>query len=46
MKETYNLPVIARNQINDKLKSFINSSFETSIRIPTDKIVIWKEQFK
>lgn len=46
MKETYNLPVISRNQIKDKLKSFINSSFETSIRIPNDKIEIWKEQFK
>lgn len=45
MRETYNLPVIFRNQIKGKLKSFINSSFETSIRIPTEKIKIWKEQF-
>ena len=46
MKETYNLPVIPRNQIQNELRSYINSVFETNIRIPTNNINRWKEQFK
>lgn len=46
MKETYNLPVISRRDIQNDLKSFINSTFETKINIPFDNINKWKEQFK
>lgn len=46
MKETYNLPIIQRNRIQEELRSYINSSFETDIRIPIDKINCWKEQFR
>jgi len=40
-----NLPVIYRNEIVEKLVSFINSDFETNIKLPHDKIQKWKEQF-
>ena len=46
MKETYNLPVISRRDIQNDLKYFINSTFETKINIPFDNINKWKEQFK
>lgn len=46
MKETYNLPVISRNHIQDELRPYINSVYETTIRIPIDRINCWKEQFK
>lgn len=46
MKETYNLPTIPRNYIQNELSSYINSAFETAIKIPIDKINSWKEQFK
>lgn len=46
MKETYNLPIIARNHIRNELRPYINSAFETAIRIPIDSINCWKEQFK
>lgn len=46
MKETYNLPVIQRNCIKDELRAFINSSFETNIQVPIDRIERWKEQFR
>lgn len=46
MKETYNLPIIHRENIKDGLRDYINSSFDTDIKVPTDKIRYWKEQFK
>lgn len=46
MKETYNLPVIHRNRIQDDLRERINSSFETMITVPLESINCWKEQFK
>ena len=46
MKETYNLPIIDRNHIDTELIPYINSVFETNIKIPIDRINCWKEQFK
>lgn len=46
MKETYNLPLVDRKHIQEDLRSFINSDFETKIRIPTNRIKEWKDQFK
>ncbi len=46
MKETYNLNVISRDQIDDNLSNLINSSFKTEIRINEDNIRKWKDQFK
>lgn len=46
MKETYNLPLIDRNNLKQYLRSYINSDFETKIQIPVDKINAWKDQFK
>lgn len=44
MKETYNLNVLERNEIN-KLEPIINSKFKTNIKIDTKKINQWKKQF-
>ena len=46
MKQSYNLPIISRNDVLKKLPSYINSSFKTSIIIPKNNIKIWKEQFR
>lgn len=46
MKKTYNLPIIQRNFIEEELKNYINSEFETNIQVPADRIDTWKEQFK
>ncbi len=45
MKETYNLPAIERNNIQE-LDSIINSRFSTDIEIDEQKIAKWKEQFE
>lgn len=46
MKKTYDLPIIYRNNIKSELKSYINSDFETNIKVPVDDINRWKAQFK
>lgn len=43
--ETYNIPLIARDDIDDRLRSYINSEFETIITVPAEKINTWKGQF-
>lgn len=45
MQETYNLNVLHRDQIKDKLETMINSSFETNVSIDLEKINKWKSQF-
>ncbi len=44
MGNDYHLPVLERNQA-DKLSKMISNKFETEIRLPIDKIQIWREQF-
>lgn len=46
MKETYNLPIIHRSRIQNELRGYINSKYETSIKIPVERINCWKEQFR
>lgn len=44
-KKDFNLPVIKRENISE-LEEIINSNFHTNIKIPTNEINIWKEQFR
>jgi len=46
MKESYNLPTIPMKSIENELSNYINSSFETSIKVDKSKIDSWKNQFK
>ena len=46
MKKTYNLPIIYRNNIQNELRAYINSIYETKIKIPINDINQWKAQFK
>lgn len=46
MKKTYNLPIIYRNNIQNELRAYINSAYETKIKIPINDINRWKAQFK
>lgn len=39
------LPIVLRDEIENKLEKMINSSFETKIEIPTDNINKWKAQY-
>ena len=45
MQETYNLPAIERNNIDNDLEKMINSNFKTEINIDETKIKEWKKQF-
>jgi hypothetical protein len=45
MKESYNLHLVLRSDIDTKLEGKIESSFATDIHVPTDKIEKWKKQF-
>lgn len=40
-----NLPVLKREDLMQKLLPMINSGFSTDIKLPTDKISLWKKQF-
>lgn len=44
-KKDFNLPVIDRDQIMD-IESAIKNEFTTDIRMPFDKIKLWKDQFQ
>ena len=46
MKKTYNLPIIYRGNIQSELRTYINSTYETKIKIPIDDINRWKAQFE
>jgi len=46
MKNSYNLNVISRKDISSKLDNYINSEFNTDIKIPFDDIQRWKDQFR
>lgn len=45
MNEAYNLGCIERNEINNKLEKNINTKRDSNIKIDTDSINKWKEQF-
>lgn len=40
-----NLPVLKREDLMQRLLPMINSRFSTDIKLPTDKISLWKKQF-
>lgn len=40
------LPIIYREDLKNKLESKINSSFETKINLPKEKIDLWMRQFE
>ena len=40
------LPIVYRERICDELSDKIDSSFETKLYLPNEKIKLWKEQFK
>lgn len=46
MKKTYNLPIVYRKNIQNELRSYINSTYETKIKIPINDINRWKAQFR
>lgn len=45
MKETYNLPIIERNNI-EHLSEMINSNLITNLKINEKAIAEWKKQFQ
>lgn len=45
MGKDFNLNIIERDNI-DELEKYINSDFKTDVKLPIDKINIWKNQFK
>lgn len=45
MEKDTKLPIVLRDEIENKLEKMINSSFETKIEIPTDNINKWKAQY-
>ena len=46
MGRDFNLPVIRREELEEKLQERIYGSWNTQIKIPVDSIVKWKKQFK
>lgn len=46
MGRDFNLPVIRREELEEKLQERICGSWNTQIEIPVDSIVKWKKQFK
>jgi len=44
MHEDFNIPVLAAEDL-DKLDQLINSNFETIIKLPSENISKWKQQF-
>ena len=46
MGRDFNLPVIRREELEEKLQERICGSWNTQIEIPVDFIVKWKKQFK
>ncbi|WP_279123863.1 polysaccharide pyruvyl transferase family protein [Holdemania filiformis] len=45
MKEHYNIPAIERNDLS-RLEKMIDTAWSTNVNIDTDRIKMWKEQFK
>lgn len=46
MGKDFNLPIILRNEIGEKLADKIDNDFETIIRLPSENIKKWKSQFR
>ena len=46
MGKDFNLPVIQRTQVEEKLQIMIQSTWRTKISIPKENIQKWKMQFK
>lgn len=42
----FNIVVISREELENKLENTIKSNFATEIKIPLENIKLWKEQFK
>ena len=46
MKESYDLPIIERNNIQEELEPLINSTWNTELTINFQTIKTWKDQFE
>ena len=45
MGQDFNLPVIRREESDQKLEALINGSWKTDVCLPVEKIAQWKQQF-
>lgn len=44
--DCYNIPILSRTNVGERLEEMLRSSFQTSITIPRENIALWKSQFR